>query len=72
VPLTRGGRTVRNTIEKISPEGTSLGGRREIFADIERAFNRAAGTQDTRHIVPDTADTSGNIIALNLQRIAEL
>jgi len=72
MPLIKGRRTIGHGIEKRKLQGALSGGRREIFSDIKKDFDRVAETRDTGYIVLDTANPSGNIIALNLQRIAEL
>jgi len=64
--------TIQRRLERRKRAGSVSDGRWEIFADIKKDFDSLAEITDMEHIVFETTNPSGNIIALLLQRIAEL
>jgi predicted kinase len=64
--------TIRQRLEERSRAGSVSDGRWEIFADIKKEFDPVTEVAPMEHLILDTASSSGNIIALLLQRINAL
>jgi len=63
---------IRKRLEERSRAASVSDGRWEIFADIKKAFDPVSELAPGEHLILDTASSSGNIIALLLQRINAL
>lgn len=63
---------IKRRLDKRAAEGSVSDGRREIFEDQKKDFDKVNEFPKKNHLVLDTASPSGNIMQLLLRRITAL